>query len=191
MSKMENFKDFFKLHCPESMSGDTLNLEIASVWAHSIGLMDFIKNFPENPKDWTYDQVQKAHKFCKSSPPKVEELENVDKDVRSFPNGNYFRIHNNLMYGGLVQQKNIRKGCASPMARIAAYNAITVRANKNQQCWGSFKDIAELAGMSVSTAGKAVHDLAFLGIIRLKKRFKEDKRQDSYLYTLLNIDKVS
>jgi len=99
-----------------------------------------------------------------------------------------FRMQNAILDTGILLSKKLRKGCASPPARLIAYSVLAFKVDQETQtCTCGLKEFSRLTGMCSDTASRAVHDLEFLGVIKIEKRFKKHGGCDTNLYTLLRI----
>ena len=72
-----------------------------------------------------------------------------------------------------------------PHRALSVYLYLWDRANKNGQCFPSFRRIAKDLNLSVSTIRRGVQDLELRGYIKKDKRERTNKGTSSNLYTVL------
>lgn len=70
---------------------------------------------------------------------------------------------------------------------IAVYNALARFANKDDECWPSYRAITDRTGVSRSQIIREVAKMEGLKIIEVQRRVDEKGSRQSHLYILLNI----
>lgn len=74
-----------------------------------------------------------------------------------------------------------------PHRAISVYRYLADRANKDGICWPSIPTIAKDLKISESTTRRALNDLRKVGLVKTKRRYRENGGNSSLLYTLLSL----
>lgn len=74
-----------------------------------------------------------------------------------------------------------------PHRAISVYRYLADRANKDGICWPSIPTIAKDLKLSESTTRRALNDLRKVGLVKTKRRYRENGGNSSLLYTLLSL----
>lgn len=74
-----------------------------------------------------------------------------------------------------------------PHRAISVYRYLADCANKDGICWPSIPTIAKDLKISESTTRRALNDLRKVGLVKTKRRYRENGGNSSLLYTLLSL----